>query len=424
MRVKRRTMLQGAMAGMATMSTSSALFAREAKQPLAGDIPIPPPITTAERLDRLDRARERMAKNGIGAILVEAGASLDYYTGVRWWRSERLTGAIIPVEGDPVIVTPFFEKPSVEESLAIPARVLTWHEHVEPLSLVAEFLRHRGLEKEPVGIEESTRFFIVDKLREALPGARIVSANPVVRAGRMIKTKPELDLMQAASDITLAAIAEVHDALKPGMTDGEVKALLSAAMVKRGGASPWALVLFGPAAALPHGTGRPQTLEKGQVVLIDTGCSVHGYQADISRTFVVGAAPSADQRRVFDQVARGQEIAREACIPGNPAGSVDDAVRSAYESWGYGPGYALPGLSHRTGHGIGMEGHEPINLVRGEETPLAPGMCFSNEPGIYLPGRFGVRLEDCFTMTEEGPRWFSVPPKSIDDPIGSSARLA
>jgi Xaa-Pro dipeptidase len=168
---------------------------------------------------------------------------------------------------------------------------------------------------------------------------------------------------------------------------------------------------------LPHGTGRPQQVKRGSIVLMDCGCSVHGYQSDISRTFVFGATPTTQQRKVWTQMRRGQDIAMAAAKVGVPAGAVDDAVRRAYERWGYGPGYKLPGLSHRTGHGIGMEGHEPINLVRGETTPLAPGMCFSNEPGIYLPGKFGVRLEDCFYMTAAGPRWFTVPPPSIDQPF-------
>jgi Xaa-Pro dipeptidase len=176
-------------------------------------------------------------------------------------------------------------------------------------------------------------------------------------------------------------------------------------------------VLIDEAAALPHGTGRPQQVRRGSIVLMDCGCEVNGYQSDISRTFVWGAPPTSEQRKVWNQVHRGQEIALAAAKVGVAAGSVDDAVRAAYQSWGYGPGYALPGLSHRTGHGIGMEGHEPVNLVHGETTRLAPGMCFSNEPGIYLPGNFGVRLEDCFYMTADGPRWFSTPPPSIEQPF-------
>jgi len=380
---------------------------------------LPPAIGRDERLTRLTRARALMQANDIGAIIVESGPSLDYFTGVRWGRSERLTGAVIPATGDPIIVTPFFERPSVEESLGIPAEVRTWNEDEEPLKLVAGFLRERGLGNARIGMEETNRYFIIDRLSQQLPSARIVSANPIVRGCRMIKTAPEIALMQAASDLTLVTIADVHGKLKEGMTPADISGMMEAGMVARGGTNPWALVLLGEAAAYPHGSGKPQSVKRSEVVLIDTGCSVRGYQSDISRTFVFGTA-TAEQRKVWNQVARGQQIANASAKIGATAGSVDDAVRRAYESWGYGPGYKLPGLSHRTGHGIGMEGHEPVNLVHGEATPLAPGMCFSNEPGIYIPGKFGIRLEDCFHMTASGPRWFSVPPKSLDEPIGRS----
>jgi Xaa-Pro dipeptidase len=418
MRLHRRELL--AAGGMLAGAAMTGL-ARAAIQD-AGDlkpVALPPPIGRDERLARLARARALMQANDIGAIIIESGPSLDYFTGVRWGRSERLTGAVIPAVGDPIIVTPFFERPSVEESLGIPVEVRTWNEDEEPLKLVAGFLRERGLASARVGMEETNRYFILDRLSQQLPGVRVVSANPVVRGCRMIKTAPEIALMQAASDLTLATIADVHGKLKEGMTPADIGAMMEAGMVARGGASPWALVLLGEAAAYPHGSGKPQSVKRSEVVLIDTGCAVRGYQSDISRTFVFGD-PTAEQRKVWNQVARGQQIANSAARIGAPAGSVDDAVRRAYQSWGYGPGYKLPGLSHRTGHGIGMEGHEPVNLVHGEATPLAPGMCFSNEPGIYLPGKFGVRLEDCFQMTASGPKWFSIPPKSLEEPIGQS----
>jgi len=223
--------------------------------------------------------------------------------------------------------------------------------------------------------------------------------------------------MQAASHITISAIRETHAALKEGMSRATIAAMLEKGMIDRGGTDPWALVLLDEASAYPHGSGKPQSVTRGGVVLIDTGCAVHGYQSDISRSFVFNADPTAEQRRVWEQVAQGQKIAIQAARLGAPAGSVDDAVRSAYTRWGYGPGYSLPGLSHRTGHGIGMEGHEPVNLVHGEPTPLAAGMCFSNEPGLYLPGRFGIRLEDCFHMTPSGPQFFTTPPPSIEQPV-------
>lgn len=381
---------------------------------------LPPAIAPAERLARLAKARALMQRAGLGAIVIEPGASLDYFTGVRWSRSERLTAALIPVVGEPIIVTPFFEKPSVAESLGVPAEIRTWDEHEEPLRLVADWLRERKLTAAPLGIEETNRFFIVDRLRAELPRLPMRNANAVVRGCRMFKSPAEIALMKAASDITLAAIADTHGKLREGMTPDDISALLEAGMVARGGSNPWALVLLGEASAYPHGSGKPQAVRRGEVVLIDTGCAVRGYQADISRSFVFGT-PTREQRRVWEQVAQGQRIAMQAAKLGATAGSVDDAVRAAYTRWGYGPDYKLPGLSHRTGHGIGMEGHEPINLVRGETTRLAPGMCFSNEPGIYLPGKFGIRLEDIFHMTAAGPRYFSNPPASIDDPIGSPA---
>ncbi|HET9811300.1 MAG TPA: Xaa-Pro peptidase family protein [Sphingomicrobium sp.] len=381
-------------------------------------VKLPPPITTAERLARIARARALMRQNGIGAIIVEPGASLDYFTGVQWWRSERLTAAVIPVEGDPIIVTPFFERPSVEESLAIPAEFRTWNEDEDPLRFVADFLKERGVAAQPIGFEESDRYFIFDHLSKQLPSLKAVSANPVVRGCRMIKSPAEIALMQAATEITVRAMRHAGERAALGMIPRDFSKAIDSATIAMGGSPEFSLVLIGEGSAYPHGTRQPQKVQRGSVVLFDCGCTVHGYQSDVSRTFVFGADPTAEQRKVWDQVHRGQEIAFAAAKIGVPAGSVDDAVRRAYESWGYGPGYKLPGLSHRTGHGIGMEGHEPVNLVHGETTLLAHGMCFSDEPGIYLPGKFGVRLEDCFHMTEAGPKFFSNPPPSIDRPFG------
>ncbi|WP_423602913.1 M24 family metallopeptidase [Sphingomonas sp. MS122] len=376
------------------------------------------PIGPGERRARLARAQALMKANGIGAVLIEPGASLLYFTGVRWGRSERLTAAVIPVEGEAMIVTPFFEEPSVRESLGVPAEIRVWQEHESPFAVIAGWLRERGLGNHRIGIEETVRHFAVTGLAEAIGDARlIVPANSVVRGCRMIKSPAELALMQKAADVTMAAYRWTHPRVEAGMTPQDIAALMTAATRKLGGEVAFNLILLGEASAYPHGTGKPQRVAKGEVVLMDCGARVHGYESDISRTFVHGA-PTAEQRKVWGEMRKGQEIALAAARIGTPAGAVDDAVRRYYESLGYGPGYRLPGLSHRTGHGIGMDGHEPINLVHGEATRLAPGMCFSNEPGIYLPGKFGVRLEDCFHMTASGPKWFSVPPKSIEEPIG------
>lgn len=374
------------------------------------------PIGPDERARRVARAQALMKANGIGAVLIEPGSSLIYFTGVRWSRSERLTAAILPVEGEPCIVTPFFEEPSVRESLGIPAEVRVWQEHEDPLAVVAGFLKDRRLATRPVGIEETVRYFAVAGLQRALPGARLVSANPVVRGCRMIKTPAEIALMQKATDVTIAAYRFTVPRIEAGMTPAQIGALMNAATVKLGGRPEFALVLLGEAAAYPHGSGKPQAVRRGEIVLMDCGCTVQGYQADVSRSFAFGEA-TAEQRKVWDQMRRGQQIAFDAARIGATAGSVDDAVRAYYTTLGYGPDYKLPGLSHRTGHGIGMDGHEPVNLVRGETTRLAAGMCFSNEPGIYIPGSFGIRIEDCFHMTPSGPKWFSEPPSSIDRPV-------
>jgi Xaa-Pro dipeptidase len=234
----------------------------------------------------------------------------------------------------------------------------------------------------------------------------------------MIKSPAELALMQAANNIMLASLRYAGDRTRDGMAPADIDAIIAAAHKKYGSAYDGGLVLIGESSAYPHGSHKPQVVRRGEIVLMDCTSSVHGYQADITRTFVFGADPTAEQRKLWDQVHRGQQIAIAAARPGVPAGSVDDAVRRAYESWGFGPGYRLPGLPHRTGHGIGMEVHEPIYLVHGETTPLAPGMCFSDEPGLYIPGKFGVRIEDCWHMTAQGPKFFTQPPPSIDQPFG------
>jgi Xaa-Pro dipeptidase len=413
--LSRRGLMIGAGAIVASTAIPSRIAAAASEELKPSKLPRP--ISNEERLQRLTNARALMQRNGIGAVLIESGPSLDYYTGIQWWRSERLTGVVLPAQGEPIIVTPFFEGPTIREMLVVPAEVRTWQEDEDPLRFVADFLKERGVAGDTIGFEETNRYWILDRLKQQLPAAKIVSANPVVRAQRMIKSPAELALMQAAADITVAAYSNIHPKIREGMTPSQINEMYVAAVEAQGASTDGGLILLGEAAAYPHGSGKPQHVRKGEVVLLDCGCEVHGYQSDISRTYVHGAAPSPDQRKVWEQMRRGQDIAMAAAKVGAPAGSVDDAVRSAYESWGYGPGYKLPGTSHRTGHGIGMEGHEPVNLVHGEKTPLAPGMCFSNEPGIYLPGKFGIRLEDCFHMTESGPKWFTVPPSSIDQPF-------
>jgi Xaa-Pro dipeptidase len=414
--MKRRELLSmaGAAAALATLAPAR-VFAEDAAaglRPMTGDVK---PIDRAEYLARIDKARALMGKHGVGALLIEPGASLVYFTGVHWWRSERLTAAILPRDGDIAIVTPHFEEPSVRESLEVPADVRVWNEDEDPLVTVAGILRDRKVSGS-VAVEETVRFFAVDALRRVMPRVEIVNGAPVVRGCRMVKSAAELALMQKAADITLAAYRHTAPRITRGMTPKDIGAMMDAAHAALGASPEFALILLGEAAAYPHGSGKPQAVREGEVVLMDCGCSVHRYQSDISRTFVFGDS-TAEQRKVWRQMREGQQIAIETARVGVPAGAVDDAVRAQYVKWGYGPGYKLPGLSHRTGHGIGLDGHEPVNLVHGEKTVLAPGMCFSDEPGIYLPGKFGIRLEDCFHMGAEKPIWFSTPPPSLDNPF-------
>jgi len=375
------------------------------------------PITAAERMARIAKLQRLMVEQKVGALILESGSSLDYFTGVQWHRSERTTAAVIPARGEVVVVTPAFEEPSVRETLAVGGDVRTWNEHESPFDRLVEALRDRGVRSGAIAFEPTTRVFIVDGVREASAGAyQVVSGDALVKAVRLIKSPAELALMQTANNVTLAALRYVHGNVRTGMRPDEIAAMTDAATAALGGEPGFALVLLNEASAYPHGSKQPQTVREGSVILMDVGCTVHGYQSDISRTWVMGS-PTAKQRKVWDTVKRGQELALATAKPGVPVGAIDDAVRAYYEKEGWGPGYRLPGLSHRTGHGIGLDGHEPPYLVHGDSTPLAPGMCFSDEPGLYIPGEFGIRMEDCWYMTQEGPKLFTALARSIEDPI-------
>ena len=374
------------------------------------------PITVRERQARVDKAQRLMQKFGIDALLLEAGSALVYFTGISWWRSERFTGAIIPANGDIAFVTPYFEEPSVRESMSFGDDLRTWHEHENPFELVAAILKDRGLARGRLAIEDTVRHFIVDGVQQVATNFETVSGKAVTRGCRMYKSEAEIALMQTANDVTIAAYRHVYSQLDTGMLPGDISVLMNDATRALGGNPQFAGVLLNESSAYPHGAGQPQTVKEGGIILMDCGCTVHDYQSDISRTWVFGE-PSTKQREVWNTVKRGQELALETATVGTPAGRVDDVVRKYYESKGYGPGYKTPGLSHRLGHGIGLDGHEPVNFVHGESTTLAPGMCFSNEPGIYIFDEFGVRLEDCLSITEDGPKLFSTLSPSIDRPF-------
>ncbi len=413
----RRTFLKTIAGGAASLSVSSATAAsanNKNSDALASDLP--PPITNEERQTRIERAQALMQNQGVAGIVLEAGTSMLYFTGLPWRQSSRVTAVVIPAEGAPAIVTPSFEESKLRELMVMEMEVRTWHEHESPYRLISGVLDSRGV-KGGIGLERTVRFFVADGLKQDAPKWGLVSASSIVSALRRIKSAREIELMQVANDITMAAYREIYPQIQDGMTGPEISNLMTAAMAARGAQPVFALALVGEASAYPHGSKKVHVVRDGQVILMDCGCDVHGYKSDISRTWVHGE-PDELQQRVWQTARRGQEIVMETARLGTPIGEIDDAVRNYYEREGWGPDYALPGLSHRTGHGIGMDVHEEVFVVRGNETRLAPGMCFSNEPGIYLPGQFGVRSEDCVYMTEDGPKLFSGLSPSIEDPMG------
>lgn len=408
--LSRRRLLAGA-GGMAALAAAPASL-HAAPPPLGSMIDTPAGITRAERMARIAKLQGLLQKRGLAALLIESGSSLTYFTGIRWSRSERITAAVIPASGQPIVVTPFFEAPSVHETLAVPADMRTWHEDASPFALIADALKGRT---GAVAVEQTTRAFITEGLaREG--HFEVVSGAALVDACRQIKSPAEQALMRQANEITLMVMREARSKVQKGMTADDIGSLIETATVRMGAEHDFALVLLNEASAYPHGSHQPQTVHEGSVVLMDCGCVVEGYQSDISRTFVFGE-PTARQRKVWDTIRRGQDMVFAAAKIGVPVSKLDAAVRMFYEREGWGPGFALPGLPHRAGHGIGLDGHESPYLVGSDQTPLEPGMCFSNEPGLYIPGEFGMRLEDCWVMTEAGPQSFTPLARSLDDPI-------
>lgn len=374
------------------------------------------PISADERRARMERARELMVEQGLGAILLEPGTSMEYFTGMQWSLSERPFVAVLPARGELGYVVPGFEEARARERLQFGNDVRAWQEDESPYRLVAGILRDRGVTAGRVGVEERLRFFIMDGVRQAAPAVELVSAVPVTAGCRMIKSAAEIALMQRANDITMAALRTSLTTLREGMTQYDLQEIQQQALVRLGGKDPWVLVGFGAASAFPHGSVRPQQLRVGDIVLMDTGCAVEGYQADITRTTVFGP-PTARQTEIWNLERRAQDAAFAAAQVGATCASVDAAARKVITDAGFGPGYTVPGLPHRTGHGIGMDGHEWTNFVKGNATVIRPGMCFSDEPMIAIYGEFGIRLEDCLYITGQGPRFFSPQSPAIDRPF-------
>ena len=373
------------------------------------------PITDEERRARIEKARRLMIDNGIDAMVLEGGTSMFYYTGVHWGNSERTFAVVIPAHGELAWVTPGFEEERARELIKFSTDVRAWQEDESPYRVIAGILRDRKATRR-IGIEERLRFFIYDGLRQALPSAQFVSATPVTAGCRMFKSAAEIALMQQANDITLQAIGTAMHALKEGLTTRDVGATVADATRKLGGTADGALVIFGKYSAFPHGSVQPQRLRDGDVVLIDAGCTVEGYVSDITRTSVFGA-PTQRQRDVWDVEKHAQDAALAAAQVGATCESVDAAARKVITAAGFGPDYRVPGLPHRTGHGIGLDGHEWTNFVRGNTTRIQPGMCFSDEPTIAIYGEFGIRLEDCLHVTESGPKMFTPQSSSIEQPV-------
>jgi len=390
-----------------------------AEAELAGIVPAPrpPAIDRAEIEARLERARTLMGEIGADVLLVGAGASLRYFTGVAWGATERLVALMLPPRGRPAVICPAFELGSLEASLAIEADIRLWQEHENPLALAGQMLAMLGANT--LAFDPTLSFSAFDGLRKVAPTLAVVDAGPIIDGCRSIKSGSELALMRHAKALTLDIHARAARMLRTGITTGEVRRFIDSAH-RAGGAdagSTFCAVQFGRATAYPHGLPGEQALAEGDLVLIDTGCQVHGYHSDITRTYVFGD-PDAEHRRIWAIEHEAQAAAFEAVRPGVACEVIDATARAVLERHGLGPGYALPGLPHRTGHGIGLSIHEAPYLVRGDRTPLAPGMCFSNEPMIVLPDRFGVRLEDHFHVGETGGVWFTEPSPSIDAPFG------
>ena len=382
---------------------------------MTGDVT---PITVEERKARIQKAQKLMAENKIQAIVLDSGTSMVYFTGIGWGASERPMLAIIPAQGEVKYVSPAFEAERLRELIKIGNEVRVWEEDESPYKVAVGILKDFGIRTGTVGMEERVRFFIFDGIRKEAPQLGYVSADPVTAACRMIKTPAELALMQKANDITVAAYKACIALLHEGMTPADFSSSAEDAFSRlgvRGGLS----ANFGEASAFPHGSIQTQHLKKGDIVLMDDGCKVQGYCSDISRCIVFGAEPTKRQREIWDLEKRAQAAGFAAAKVGAPCENVDAAARKVITDAGFGPGYKIPGLPHRTGHGIGMDIHEWGNMVKGNKTLLQPGMCFSVEPMVAIYGEFGVRLEDCAYMTEDGPRWFSEPSPSIDRPFAS-----
>ncbi|TLU68111.1 aminopeptidase P family protein [Thalassotalea litorea] len=376
-------------------------------------------IDGSEYQQRIARAQAIMQAQGIAAIYLNAGNNLAYFTGTHWYPSERMVGAILPATGKVEYIAPYFELDTLTQYMAVPGKVHTWHEHISPYQTFLDALVSLNIHEGNVGLDEATPFFIANGIAQLTQSYQWLDAKPVTAGCRMHKSRQEIAILQRAKDITLIVQQAAARILHPGITVTEVEQFIDAAHRRLGASqgSYFCIVLFGEDTAYPHGVAKPKSLDTNDMVLIDTGCELYGYHSDITRTYVFGQ-PNDRQRQVWEHEKQAQLMAFNAAQLDRPCAQVDQAARSYLASVGYGPEYQLPGLPHRTGHGIGLDIHEWPYLVGNDATPLTKGMCFSNEPMLCIPGEFGVRLEDHFYMTDDGPQWFTQPSHSIDNPFG------
>ena len=425
----------------ATAAAAAPSLKLQAQRPTAAspsDLKLPPaiaaltsrrseatPITLAEREQRVERARTLLAANKIDALVITTGTSLTYFTGLRWGQSERFFAWVLPVKGGPFVVCPVFEEGRVRERMeAKPAtlpsasttKVYTWNEDESPYTLLAKALKDAGISTGKIGVEERTQFVFADGIAHSSPTLTAVSAIPVTFGCRSIKSSAELALMRLANDITLSVYEAAYKSAEPGMTNRRFSDLVAHAY-DRVGFPGNASCQVGEYSALPHGSLQPQVIREGEIILIDDGCTVEGYQSDISRSFVLGKATDK-QKQVFDIVHKAQAAALAAARPGVQCQAIDAAARKVITDAGFGPDYKH--FTHRVGHGIGMDMHEWPYLVRGNTLPLAAGMTFSDEPGIYIVGEFGVRLEDDWVVTPNGGEMFTPQSPSLEDPFAKA----
>ena len=377
------------------------------------------PITHNEHLARIDKAQQYMRTHNIHAVYLNAGSNLTYFTGMKWYASERMVGAILPVSGQVHYIAPYFEIDTLRGYMMVDGQIHGWQEHESPYALFVDVLKSRNIDNNAtVGIDESAQFFIFDGINKVNPNYQVINGQAVTAHCRMQKSNAEIALIQAAMNMTLAVHKATATILYEGITTTEVESFITQAHQKVGASgSYFCIVLFGQATSFPHGVKHVQTLKKGDMVLIDTGCKVHDYLSDITRSYVFGDA-SSRQKEFWNIEKAAQLQAFSAAKLGTPCESVDNAARQYLAEQGLGPEYQTPGCPHRTGHSIGLDIHEWPYLVKGNKTLLASGMCFSNEPMLVLPDEFGIRLEDHFYMTNEGPKWFTEPSFSIENPFG------